>query len=541
MSTQYTTEPPVTASVRLDTTAGPIEISLFAKQTPLACRNFIQNILDGYYKDTTFHRVVQGFIIQAGDPTNTGSGGNSIYEDREFEIDPATGEKVIFGDELHSRLRFNRRGLVGMAKTVEGAGAGEYGSQFFITLADCRAQLEGQCTLFGRVEGDGIYNVVKISEGENVEGSDRPVYPFKITGGEVPELPKGESWQGMKKRERIATIPASDRTLEKNKTRKKPKKKAGKAILSFGDEEDGDAAPMLKKPKFNTALIDASQATKSPPPSHTSTQKHHVQTNGTTKKEQIPAVDSKSSAPRRKSSSASESQTLASRPRKPSLHEPNTQLPLKDPESASSRSTSTSPEREPVAKTSALNAEIASLKASMRRTTHVASEPKKPKSSLEEMIPSTSIKGRKRKRPGDAHDSAGDAAALKMLNEFKTRLESAKTESVPQSKPSGRQVTTNGSTSAPVEDDDEAYLCDLHFIANCMSCTRADEAENGDGAADDDNDTAWMNHALSFAKDRLGKDLTWKKKNEEELVVIDPREKGKEILGKDRNGRKGKA
>ena len=145
MSSHYNTEPPATGSVRLHTTAGPLDISLFAKQTPLTCRNFLQHILDGYYDSTPFHRVVPGFVIQGGDPTGTGDGGQNIYDDREFERDPKTGDKVIFGDELHSRLKFNRRGLLGMAKMDEST----YGSQFFVTLGDARAQLEGKCTMFG--------------------------------------------------------------------------------------------------------------------------------------------------------------------------------------------------------------------------------------------------------------------------------------------------------------------------------------------------------------------------------------------------------
>src|SRR5438045_5912292 len=77
--------------------------------------------------------------------------------------------------------------------------------------------------------------------------------------------------------------------------------------------------------------------------------------------------------------------------------------------------------------------------------------------------------------------------------------------------------------------DDEAALCDLHFIADCQSCSNWDRhresIEGGDDEDEDKDDTDWMTHALSFAKDRLGKDLTWKRKNEEELVVIDPRER----------------
>ncbi|KAI5285061.1 Peptidyl-prolyl isomerase cwc27, partial [Ascosphaera acerosa] len=155
---------------------------------PLACRNFLQHCLDGYYAGSPFHRVVPGFVVQGGDPTGTGSGGASIYEeDDEFARDPATGERVVFRDEIHSRLRFGRRGLVGMAKG-EGGGDAGYGSQFFVTLGDCRRELDGTCTLFGRLEGDSIYRVVTIADAELVAGSDRPVYPVRITGCEVTEL-----------------------------------------------------------------------------------------------------------------------------------------------------------------------------------------------------------------------------------------------------------------------------------------------------------------------------------------------------------------
>ena len=77
-------------------------------------------------------------------------------------------------------------------------------------------------------------------------------------------------------------------------------------------------------------------------------------------------------------------------------------------------------------------------------------------------------------------------------------------------------------------EEDEATICDLHFIANCQSCSKWDQ----DGAKEEDEDlggTGWMSHKLSFAKDRLGKDLEWKRKNEEELVVIDPREREKDL------------
>ena len=240
MASTYNTEPPPTATALLHTTAGPITLSLFASQTPLTCRNFLQHLIDGYYDNTPFHRIVPGFVVQVGDPTGTGEGGENIYSDDEFArldalwaklLRKEVGEKVAFGNELHSRLKFNRRGLLGMAKDAQGG----YGSQFFVTLGDCLAELDGRMTMFGRVEGEGIYNVMKIAEGEVVEGTERPVHPVRVTRGEVLGWPKGEPWEGMRRRVRVERRVVEERGGE-GKGRKKKKKVLGKAMLSFADE-----------------------------------------------------------------------------------------------------------------------------------------------------------------------------------------------------------------------------------------------------------------------------------------------------------------
>ena len=535
MSTTYNTEPPPSGFVTLHTTAGPIAISLFSKQTPLACRNFLQHALDGYYENTSFHRVVPGFVIQGGDPTGTGDGGSSIYEDKEFERDASTGEKVVFGDEQHSRLHFNRRGLVGMAKMTDALGKGSYGSQFFITLGDCRAELDGKCTMFGRVEGEGIYNVVKIAEAELVEGTERPMYPVRVTKVVVEEIPGGASWHGMQKREK-QTVYSADQDRRDGGKKKASKKKGGKTLLSFAGEEgeDEDGAVVIKKAKFNTSLIDGDNETKP-----------KVRAKGSEK-----AVEKKVSRRRQSASPSTEPVLrLPEHHRKPSLQDSTKQLPLRNPESPSA---SESPE--PESKVSALsetNAQIAALKASMRREVAPVVEPKRKRSALEEMIPETSIRGRKRRHDGVLAETSQDTDALRILNAFKARLESAdnssqsskpvyQSKSASQLSESTKTRTEEGSRKEEAADDEEATLCDLHFIANCQSCSNWSNnvdpnASNNSGligdANDDDDDTSWMNHALSFAKDRLGKDLTWRKKNEEELVVIDPREKERELKG----------
>ncbi|RKP22997.1 cyclophilin-like domain-containing protein, partial [Syncephalis pseudoplumigaleata] len=153
--------------VILHTTVGDIDIELWCREAPRACRNFIQLCLEGYYEDVIFHRVVRNFIVQTGDPTGTGMGGESIY-----------GEP--FADEYHSRLRFTRRGLVGMATST----INDNTSQFFITLT-ATPELQNKHTLFGRVAGNTVFNVLQMNELQLDE--ERPVKPPKIISAEVVE------------------------------------------------------------------------------------------------------------------------------------------------------------------------------------------------------------------------------------------------------------------------------------------------------------------------------------------------------------------
>jgi len=65
--------------VLLETTVGDIDIELWSREAPKACRNFVQLCMEGYYNGTVFHRVVKNFIVQGGDPTGTGTGGSSVW------------------------------------------------------------------------------------------------------------------------------------------------------------------------------------------------------------------------------------------------------------------------------------------------------------------------------------------------------------------------------------------------------------------------------------------------------------------------------
>ncbi|KAJ5894928.1 hypothetical protein N7495_006619 [Penicillium taxi] len=510
MSSSYTNEPNPTASATLHTTIGPIQISLFANQAPLTCKSFLQHCKDNYYAGTVFHRVVPDFVIQGGDPSGTGSGGTSIYEYPEFEYDPEARdptERVVLQDEIHSRLRFNRRGLVGMAKSEDGS----YGSQFFITLANTEAEMNGQCTMFGRLEGDSIFNVLKIADADRIEGTERPVYPVKVTSCEVGEL--GPLAGKLKDR-----MSASSIAMPSEKQAPKKKKKAGKGrtLLSFGDEGDEDMPIRPAKPKYNATLVtDAPGAT--------------MEVQKTSKSQ-----PTESQQPRKRPRSPSPQRSpSAERRKRPKSPDPVSQLPLQNLESPS-RSPSPPPKNE--SKLSRTNAEIESLMASMRRTVDTGpSDTGKKKSAIEEMMPSTATRARRRPPPGSANSggtapkNSAESEALRMFNAFKAKLQSADATKNVSSK-SGKEVTHK---PEQVEDEEE-QLCDLHFIVNCQSCKSWDDDETAATDDHNDDDKGWLSHQLRFGKDTLGKDLKWKQDHRDDLdtlMVVDPREKEKELVG----------
>ena len=112
------------------TEIGEIKIQLFADKAPKTVNNFVFLARQGYYDNTTFHRVIAGFMAQAGDPTGTGTGGPGY----------------TFEDEFHPDLRHNGPGVLSMANR----GANTNGSQFFITYS-AQEQLDGAHAVFGQV------------------------------------------------------------------------------------------------------------------------------------------------------------------------------------------------------------------------------------------------------------------------------------------------------------------------------------------------------------------------------------------------------
>lgn len=146
--------------VVLETNQGNIEIKLFADIAPKTCENFIGLVKKGYYDRVIFHRVIKDFMIQSGDPTGTGRGGESIWG-RPFE------------DEVSSKATFDKKGLLAMAN----AGPDTNGSQFFITTAKT-PWLNMRHTIFGEVVSG--YDVVEKIENTSTDSSDKPLSQQKI-------------------------------------------------------------------------------------------------------------------------------------------------------------------------------------------------------------------------------------------------------------------------------------------------------------------------------------------------------------------------
>jgi len=140
--------------VVFETTEGNIVFALKPEIAPKACENFIGLVQKGYYDGVSFHRVIRGFMIQGGDPSGTGRGGQSIFG-RSFE------------DEFKPNVVFDKAGLLAMAN----AGPNTNGSQFFITTVPT-PHLNGRHTIFGEVV-EGM-NVVRKIENSEVDVRSKP-------------------------------------------------------------------------------------------------------------------------------------------------------------------------------------------------------------------------------------------------------------------------------------------------------------------------------------------------------------------------------
>ena len=151
-------------TVVLKTSKGDITVELDADAAPKTVTNFVVLAQSGYYEGLTFHRVIPGFMIQGGDPSGNGTGGDSVYGDT-FEDETDNGNALM--------AKGYKAGVMAMANR----GPDTNGSQFFIMDADY--PLPPNYTIFGMVtDGQKVVNTIARVE---KDGNDRPVEPVTFT------------------------------------------------------------------------------------------------------------------------------------------------------------------------------------------------------------------------------------------------------------------------------------------------------------------------------------------------------------------------
>ena len=162
-------------TIVLNTDKGAIKIKLFVKEAPTTTNNFIELAKKGFYDGTVFHRVVENFVIQGGDPLGDGTGNY---------IDPDSGKPRFIKLEVSPNLKFDRAGRVGMARTSDPNSAS---CQFFIALQPLPSLDPGGVdphgyAVFGQVTDESFETVKKIVKDSKpaFPGSDRPANPVRI-------------------------------------------------------------------------------------------------------------------------------------------------------------------------------------------------------------------------------------------------------------------------------------------------------------------------------------------------------------------------
>lgn len=168
------TQNPQRIQAVLETTAGKITLDLFPLTAPKAVENFVTHINEGYYNGTIFHRTIRRFMIQGGDPTGSGRGGESIW-----------GQ--AFEDEIAPGYAFDRAGILAMANSGENTN----GSQFFITTTRT-PHLNGKHTIFGEISPENkeeSFKTLRKIEYSPTDSNDKPLKEQKIIKAYIIQSP----------------------------------------------------------------------------------------------------------------------------------------------------------------------------------------------------------------------------------------------------------------------------------------------------------------------------------------------------------------
>ncbi|KAM7277383.1 hypothetical protein ACFE04_019249 [Oxalis oulophora] len=166
-------------SVLIVTSLGDIVVDLFTDKCPLTCKNFLKLCKIKYYNGCLFHTIQKDFTAQTGDPTGTGSGGDSMYK---FLY----GDQArFFNDEIHLDLKHLKTGTLAMASAGQNLNA----SQFYVTLRDNLDYLDGKHTVFGEVaEAEGLETLTRINDAY-VDEKSRPYKNIRIKHTYILEDP----------------------------------------------------------------------------------------------------------------------------------------------------------------------------------------------------------------------------------------------------------------------------------------------------------------------------------------------------------------
>ena len=156
--------------VTVHTNQGDFTLELFPEVAPKTVENFITHAKNGYYDGVIFHRVIEDFMIQGGDPLGNGTGGPGY----------------TFDDEIDNSLTFADTYLLAMANAGTRMGHGTNGSQFFITTV-ATPWLQGKHTIFGKVVDEDSRKVVDAIEAAPTDGRDRPLQDVVINSIDIVE------------------------------------------------------------------------------------------------------------------------------------------------------------------------------------------------------------------------------------------------------------------------------------------------------------------------------------------------------------------
>lgn len=506
MSSIYSLEPNTNGKVILNTTLGPLVIELWSKECPLATRNFIQLCMEGYYDQSPFHRVVPGFCVQTGRPAKTYAGHENYSKD---------GSSIFNGDgfavETHSRLKFTRRGLLGMVASTAESDPRRYfpyiklkriyftysslpffssspslnNSQFFFTLSEA-SELNGKTTLFGRLAGDSIFNLLRIGELEVDSKTECPLYPPLIINTEIISNPFNDIIPRQLTLTETFTASTSSAPTIKPAVLKK-----NRALLSFSTETETEEGSNETDSGIKSShdLLNDSKLSKS----------SHEQSKSKLTNQSKTSSNFPSNKKLESEQTTGSSSSLQFLQQMKAMQMRETQKKIEEVEKELGMC-----KRVENAKTTTTTAPVTAAA---------------PMSALEKhrMKFMSATSGKKRKSSQSAADD--EMETLLMLNSFRQKIQ--------KSTSSDDKSVEKAAQEQEITVKKHLDICKLHGLVDCLSCRDTFGISNN--VIEEGNSSDWLMHKLVFDRRALDQSI---RDDLNQLVVIDPKEQAEKILKK---------